>query len=69
MTNTRHARLAREKRLKFKARLRREYKKLIDSGMDPFVAKKHLLKRRLKLASILTMDQLRTILYRQDTPL
>lgn len=63
-TDGRRRALAKEKRLKFKTRLRREYQKLIDSGMDPFVAKRVIMKRRRRTASFLTMDQLKDILYR-----
>lgn len=48
----------------FKDRIRREYQKMIDAGVDPHVAKIRILKRKRKLASILSKRALNRILWR-----
>lgn len=55
---------ARQKREKFKAKIRAKYKHLLASGMDANAAKLHILKTRIRLNKILTIQQLRDILYR-----
>lgn len=47
----------------FKDRIRREYQKMIDAGVDPHVAKKRLLRRRVKVASLLSIHGLKRILF------
>lgn len=48
----------------FKERIRAEYQKMIDAGVDPHVAKIRILKRKRKLASILSKRALNRILWR-----
>ena len=55
---------ARLKREKFKAKIRAKYKHLVAAGMDTNAAKIHILKTRIRLNKILTIQQLRDILYR-----
>ena len=47
----------------FKERIRLEYQKMIDAGIDPHVAKIRILKRKRKLASILSIHGLKRILF------
>lgn len=56
---------SRIKRERFKESIRNQYRKLVESGMDPHVAKLRILRSRRKVSSLLTIQQLRDILYRK----
>jgi hypothetical protein len=50
----------------FKERIRREYQKMIDAGVDPHVAKKRLLRRRVKVAQVFSFNALKRILFKRS---
>lgn len=49
----------------FKERIRRDYQKMIDAGVDPHIAKKRILRRRVKVASLLSIYGLKRILFKR----
>lgn len=48
----------------FKERIRKEYRELVEAGIDPHVAKIRILRRKRKLASMLSKRALNRILWR-----
>ncbi len=52
-------------RSEFKERIRKEYQKMIDEGIDPYVAKRRLMRRRVKVAHIFSINALKDILFRR----